>query len=304
MEKYLLFPGHCETRMSELVRILLTTPFTIFNTELSDNLTVLWGFPGVSDVLSQLRSLKEQLEMSRAEAAGQGRAVQQLLQVTLPQVAAKDSLQNMSLDGLQEELDKIEMGLKDDLEPSMTDLKAQNVLVSLDQKAAGSMVNDLKDTAIQQDGRVAELDVKVKSLLKPSSRTGVNNALLQMDTRVARVSTQLTAVDTADKQSVCESGRVTLDGDDRKVEFQFQRPFPMTPQLAFSVCGFNLQLQYIDDTQDDYDSTSGGSIEDALGTRINAACTKSGATIEMFDLSVGGPQSSTIDVCFQACTHM
>ncbi|KAL8586598.1 hypothetical protein ACOMHN_053951 [Nucella lapillus] len=36
MEKYLLFPGHCETRMSELVRILLTTPFTIFNTELSD----------------------------------------------------------------------------------------------------------------------------------------------------------------------------------------------------------------------------------------------------------------------------
>ena len=42
---------------------------------------------------------------------------------------------------------------------------------------------------------------------------------------------------------VGESGRVTIDADDRKAEFLFQTEFSSVPQVLFSICGYDFDME-------------------------------------------------------------
>ena len=99
-----------------------------------------------------------------------------------------------------------------------------------------------------------------------------------------------------------ENGQVTLNGDDRKAEYQYQTCFDKLPQVWYGLCGFNFDLNAREKLiYNDYNYKP--KLEpNALGVRINAFSSKTALTIEAFDLSFADSAVVTVDVCFQACT--
>ena len=103
-----------------------------------------------------------------------------------------------------------------------------------------------------------------------------------------------------------ESGQVTLDGDDRKVEHQYQTWFDSVPQVTYGLCGFNFDLDAKQDPVSHGNGYGGHRSPpkepNAVGIRINAFSSKVGLTVEGFDFSFGDTYAATADVCFQACS--
>ena len=98
-----------------------------------------------------------------------------------------------------------------------------------------------------------------------------------------------------------ETGQVTLDGGDRKAEYQYQTWFDKLPQVLYGLCGFNFDLDAREEPENHlYGYTP--KEPNAVGVRVNAFSSKTGLTVEAFDLGFADSTVVTVDVCFQACS--
>ncbi|KAL8599453.1 hypothetical protein ACOMHN_066757 [Nucella lapillus] len=173
-------------------------------------------------------------------------------------------------------------------------------------------------TDIDQEGLIAGLLDSVRDLKEKLLQVMTNQYGL-MDTKIEGGKDYLNIIKDKETDRMCEVGQVTLDVDDRKAEYLFQTGFQYVPQLLYSICGYNFDLNAIEDPKHGYRRTYGSyggyrggdgdgygysrPPPDTLGVTVTGSMvSKTGVTFEAVDLSFGDMTLQTVDVCFQACS--
>lgn len=237
---------------------------------------------------SLLANLESRLSLSKQD-------LEILTTITSPLFTVEDQNQDTELDQLQETLDIINDKL-DQLENHVIEVEILNDMNLNDQENITVLLAAKRRRDIEQEGAIARAQALVADF-KPRYFQSIGNDFDFVQQNIDSLTRFLASVKEIESKKLCETGQVTLDADDRKAEYLFQTAFAVVPQILYSVCGYNFDLEARPNDYDHYYKEP-----NALGLLVTAEASRTGLTVEMFDQSFGDSQVVTADVCFQVCS--
>ncbi|KAK7091664.1 uncharacterized protein [Littorina saxatilis] len=252
-----------------------------------------------NNVLDQLKTSAEIIEALSAQMSLQKQFIDAFNLLTQPELEQTDVSQNAIISQLQDAIDAVNTTLSGGLTDSVGDLNALNDQNTDAQTLAEELFAQEQAIDVGQDRDIQTLYALARGLKEKLFQVE-DNAFEVFTDAVENNAQRLASVSAEESRRVCESGKVTLDSDDRRVEYQYKRHFPFTPIIYTGLSGFSFN---IDSREPSYGYGYGYQAKEphSIGIRTAAYSTPTGLSIELFDTGFGESTVVTGTVSFMAC---
>lgn len=249
----------------------------------------------MNTVQNEVKTTSEILANLEARQSLQKKTLEQLTLETFEDLVESDRQQDRKIITLEGEVDLL-MDELNTLEMQVVELTVLNENITATQEELRVALGERKRIEVEQMREITSISKAVNDF-KTKLFEVLDNEFAIADNSVEQTANNLGINENKELARMCETGQVTLDADDRKAEYLFQTTFASVPQVLYSVCGYNFNL----------DARKGVSYDNyykepnAIGVSVTADASKTGVTLEVFDKSFGDTALLSADVCFQAC---
>ncbi|KAK7087394.1 hypothetical protein V1264_021454 [Littorina saxatilis] len=272
-------------------------------------------FTRVEAVRDQVKTAGEESRALAARQAVQMMFLDRLVAIVLNELKNTDKSQDNALDRLEGFLAALDNEIDTEISNRVTEVKTRNQNNAVARQGLQSLLADLEDADVIQSGVIRDLFSTANDFRGRLDQISRNEFELFEDT-VESAEARLKYARATDSRGMCESGGLTLDADERAVNYQYLTPFPGVPQVITGLCGFNFDMDVIKDPEHfikalyAFQSGYGGAgygyeppaEPDTIGVRVNSFSTATGLQVEGFDLSLGDTKAVDVKVCFMACS--
>jgi len=246
-------------------------------------------------VQAELKTGSQLLANLEARLSLSKRYVEQVSTVTFPDLTVEsNNLQNL-LDQLENDFGDLEVKANNAEQASLSNKDDIGELTVFQFDNRDFLLQLITDDTFQ--GADAEEVLSYIKNIKDNFLSVVSNTLQTIDYNTGIVGLAGNIVEDIEDARICEVGQVTLDADDRKAEYLFQTNFQTVPQILYSICGYNFDMEARPNVYDHYYKEP-----NAMGLLVTAEASKTGLTVEVFDQSFGDTALLSTDVCFQVCS--
>jgi len=235
-----------------------------------------------------LANLEARLSLSK-------RYVEQTSTVTLPDLMVENNNIVNLVEQLENDFDDLEVKVNDAVLNS-GDLNADAKDANIVQYEIYEFLNQARTDDTFQGAEAAEVLSYIKNI-KDNFLVDVSNFFNLVDYNTGLLALAGNMLEDTEDARICEVGQVTLDADDRKAEYLFQTSFETVPQILYSICGYNFDMEARPNVYDHYYKEP-----NAMGLLVTAEASKTGLTVEVYDQSFGDTALLSSDVCFQVCS--
>jgi len=249
----------------------------------------------VDTVQNEVKTTSEILANLEARQSLQKTTLEQLTLETFKDLEETDKQQLRKIIGLEGDVDLL-MDELNTLEMQVVALTMLNENVTSTRVELREAIANRTRIEVEQMREIASISRAVNDF-KSKLFDVIDNEFDLVNDQVMRSANNLGINENKELDRMCETGQVTLDADDRKAEYLFQTTFSSVPQVLYSVCGYNFNLDALKGVSyDNYYKEP-----NAVGVSVTADASKTGVTFEVFDKSFGDTALLSADVCFQAC---